>query len=320
MMRSLSNLLSTLEAQIGPVGLVGLLFGLTALLGFIFGTSVMGILSAARRRRALREFEEEQELMQNLLNETRMQGSVLQTENDALKAKVEGVSERDAKHEREIRQLSTELNAAQISLETKESELSEKNGLLHDHSVAAADAQANQQNLGSTLQDAMEKGRIEGLETGLKEGLEKGRSEGHAEGLEQGRSEGHAEGLEQGRSKGHEEGLEQGRKEAFEKAAASATTRETTRTTTSSTTRASTAALAVGAVAGASGSMAAAKPSEPPTLIKRVSSYKEGSLSSSEAGIIPDDQIIPTLPEAELTANVEAYDLSDLEDLVSEDM
>jgi len=55
---------------------------------------------------------------------------------------------------------------------------------------------------------------------------------------------------------------------------------------------------------------------ELPTLIKRVSGGNKISPSLIDSGIIPDDQIIPTLPEAELTANVEAYDLSDLEDLV----
>ncbi len=56
-----------------------------------------------------------------------------------------------------------------------------------------------------------------------------------------------------------------------------------------------------------------------PTLLKRVPADNEGSLTAADTGIIPDDQIIPTLPEAELTANVEAYDLSDLEDLVLQD-
>lgn len=56
-----------------------------------------------------------------------------------------------------------------------------------------------------------------------------------------------------------------------------------------------------------------------PTLLKRVPEHNEGSLTAADTGIIPDDQIIPTLPEAELTANVEAYDLSDLEDLVLQD-
>jgi hypothetical protein len=56
-----------------------------------------------------------------------------------------------------------------------------------------------------------------------------------------------------------------------------------------------------------------------PTLLKRVPEQNEGSLTAADTGIIPDDQIIPTLPEAELTANVEAYDLSDLEDLVLQD-
>jgi len=53
-----------------------------------------------------------------------------------------------------------------------------------------------------------------------------------------------------------------------------------------------------------------------PTLVKRVYKPEERSPSIAETGIIPDDQVIPDLPEAELTANVEAYDLSDLEDLV----
>lgn len=58
----------------------------------------------------------------------------------------------------------------------------------------------------------------------------------------------------------------------------------------------------------------------PPTLIKRVPSADESSLSYVDTGMIPDDQIIPIMPEAELTANVEAYDLSDLEDLVGQDV
>ena len=57
----------------------------------------------------------------------------------------------------------------------------------------------------------------------------------------------------------------------------------------------------------------------PPTLIKRVPSSDESSSNSMGTGIIPDDQVIPVLPEAELTANVEAYDLSDLEDLIGQD-
>ena len=57
----------------------------------------------------------------------------------------------------------------------------------------------------------------------------------------------------------------------------------------------------------------------PPTLIRRVSSQDEEYLTSSETGIIGDDEIIPILPEAELTANVEAYDLSELEELIGED-
>jgi len=56
-----------------------------------------------------------------------------------------------------------------------------------------------------------------------------------------------------------------------------------------------------------------------PTLIKRVPTETDPTPNHQDAGIIPDDQIIPTLPEAELTANVEAYDLSDLEDLVDQD-
>ncbi len=58
----------------------------------------------------------------------------------------------------------------------------------------------------------------------------------------------------------------------------------------------------------------------PPTLIKRVTLADEKALSEPDTGIIPDDQVIPTLPEAELTANVEAYDLSDLEELVNQDL
>ena len=57
----------------------------------------------------------------------------------------------------------------------------------------------------------------------------------------------------------------------------------------------------------------------PPTLIKRVPSSDERSSNAMGTGIIPDDQVIPVLPEAELTANVEAYDLSDLEDLIGQD-
>ncbi len=63
----------------------------------------------------------------------------------------------------------------------------------------------------------------------------------------------------------------------------------------------------------------AAEKKNPPTLIKRVRPVKESALSGSDTGIIPDDQIIPTLPEAELTANVDAYDLSDIEELGKQD-
>jgi len=53
-----------------------------------------------------------------------------------------------------------------------------------------------------------------------------------------------------------------------------------------------------------------------PTLIKRVYSSNNVAPCVVDTGIIPDDQVIPDLPEAELTANVDAYDLSDLEELV----
>jgi len=268
MMRSLSSLLSALEAQIGPAGLVALLFGLTALLGLILGVSLMGALGAARRRRALREAEEEQELLQNLLNDTRLHGSRLQSENSVLKSKIDGVSRRDAKHDREIRRLSTELKAAHISLEAKENELSKKDRLLQEQSEAAVGFRSDKHALDSAVQDAKEKGRAEGLEAGRK----------------------------------------QGREEA-QKLAATNKQREGT--------------LSTAAGLGASGSISAAGAqnlSEPPTLIKRVRRNEEDSLNTTETGIIPDDQIIPILPEAELTANVEAYDLSDLEDLVNEDL
>jgi len=58
---------------------------------------------------------------------------------------------------------------------------------------------------------------------------------------------------------------------------------------------------------------------ELPTLNKRVLGSNHSSQSEHDTGIIPDDQLIPTLPEAELTANVDAYDLSDLEDLVGQE-
>lgn len=63
----------------------------------------------------------------------------------------------------------------------------------------------------------------------------------------------------------------------------------------------------------------AADRKDPPTLIKRVPAAKDSALYGSDTGIIPDDQVIPTLPEAELTANVDAYDLSDIEELGKQD-
>ena len=59
---------------------------------------------------------------------------------------------------------------------------------------------------------------------------------------------------------------------------------------------------------------------DPPTLVKRAPIVDQDFLSSAESGMIPDDQIIPILPEAEMTANVEAYELSDLEQLVDQDV
>lgn len=307
MMRSLSNLLSTLEAQYGPAMMVGLLFGLAALLGLIFGASIMGALASASRRRALRESEEEHELLQNLLNDTRLNGSRLQSENNSLKATMASVDSLETKQEREIKQLSTELKAAQLALVAKEKELAAKEKLL----VASADSQSGQspqlgsentessEELKQALLKARDQGRREGREAGLKDGLEQGRSEGKQAGLQEGRELGREEGFIEGKV----QGLEKTKKEVLDGSAAR---------------MAVAAAATPAAVAGASA--VAAKSAEPPTLIKRVRSEGEGSLSPAEAGIIPDEEIIPILSEAELTANVEAYDLSDLEDLVSEDL
>jgi len=285
MMISVANLFNNLEAEFGPAMMVALLFGLATLLGFILGASIMGIVGASRRRRARRESEEEQELLQNLLNDTRMHTARLQTENDTLKANEASAHERDAKHERDARHLNTELRAAQMSLEVKEQELADIERQLrqqpHPHSNSGAVASSAE--LNQALKKALEQGRSEGLEVGMQDGLERGRMEGRRMGLVEGR--------------------EEGRQEVSRREGASS--------------------AQVGAsayTAGAAGYSGAAQAPEPPTLTKRVEVNEESSLSDSETGIIPDDQIIPNLPEAELTANVEAYDLSDLEDLVSEDL
>ena len=118
-MRSLSNILSTLEAQFGPTILVVLLFGLAALLGLILGASLMGIAGAARRRRMQREAEEEQELLQNLYNDTRLHGARLQAENVSLKDSLANISDRDERYEREVKQLGTELKALRCHYKSK---------------------------------------------------------------------------------------------------------------------------------------------------------------------------------------------------------
>ena len=250
-----------------------LLFGLAALLGLILGASLMGIAGAARRRRMQREAEEEQELLQNLYNDTRLHGARLQAENVSLKDSLANISDRDERYEREVKQLGTELKAAQMSLQVKEKDLAEKESLLSDleRNQSQYQAPTHPESVDQTRHDeALEKERNEGIKAGLKDGLERGRLAGLAEGRELGR--------------------EEARKEA----------------------------AALSKLSGASGF--AANASEPPTLIKRARGNKENLPSTSDTGLIPDDQIIPTLPEAELTANVEAYDLSDLEDLVNEDL
>ncbi len=288
MMMSVSNLLSNLEAQVGPTGTVAILFGIAALLGFLLGICLMGVAAASRRRRVLREAEEEQELLQNLLNDTRMRAAHLQSENEALSARTSNIEEREAqqaaselKHVKELRRLNTELKAAQMSLDAKEEALASKDNLLQEQEQAQleADGQSHQEADALALQHAREQGLRQGRETGLREGIEQGRVEGREEGLARGREEGREEGLARGRKEAIRLGTDQGRQQGH-----------------------------------------SAKIAEPPTLIRRVRNIDEGSLSPAEAGIIPDDQIIPTLPEAELTANVEAYDLSDLEDLVNEDV
>lgn len=257
MMRSLFNILSTLEARFGPEVTVVILFGLAAFLGLLLGLSLMGIWGASRRRRLRREAEEEQELLQNLYNDQRLLCSGLQSENDSLKVRMANVDDREARHEREARQLNTELKAAQMSLQVKERELVEKLRLIND-------LEQNQNVQSSHL--PMEKGKY--ISVGAVPG---GR-------------------LVQGQVAGRGRVGEEARKDTS----------------------------AVSQLSGAAG--IAANAAEPPTLTRRVRGAKANSLVAAETDLIPDDQVIPTLPEAELTANVEAYDLSDLEDLVNEDL
>jgi len=58
----------------------------------------------------------------------------------------------------------------------------------------------------------------------------------------------------------------------------------------------------------------------PPTLTKRVASVDEGLSSLAESDMIPDDQVIPVITEADLTANIEEYDLADIEDVIGQDV
>ena len=194
-MNSFGNLLSSLQTNFDAMAVVGILFGAAAILGIFFGASLVGLISAIRRRRLLGKFLDEQKQLQVSLQNSQSNAIRLRADHDKLQAKYNGVDGVIKRQEKRIEAITTK------------------------HAVAASSA--------------------EKLAQKLKE-------------------------------------VQSANKQAIDAKV-------------------------------------------PPTLIKRVSSDSESSPNSFENGIIPDDQVIPILSEAELTANVEAYDLSDLEDLVGQD-
>lgn len=190
-MNSARQLLESLETQWGALAVLGLLFGLIALAGFLLGICLMGLGGAFRRRRWTREAKEERALLKQLLEDSRKHRVLVQAERDTLRSKSNGLENQLARYKDRMDTLQSKLIESQKLLARKEKER------------ALLTTPVDQKAL--------------------------------------------------------------------------------------------------------------------PTLLKRVPEQNEGSLTAADTGIIPDDQIIPTLPEAELTANVEAYDLSDLEDLVLQD-
>ena len=111
-MSSFSNILSSLQQQFGPTGLVILLFGLATLLGLVLGASIMGMIAPSRKRRDFKALIDERDELKATLESSKASAAHLISERDSLHAKHKNVESITSSQEERIATLSMKLTAA----------------------------------------------------------------------------------------------------------------------------------------------------------------------------------------------------------------